>query len=331
MNRKLQVGCDLFLKLKLYNVPPKQLTNLHDLFPQVDIQPVNLNSGAPIPATETEVYWGNRITREIIASLPNLQWIHFGSVGVNRAQVPEVLDRNIIVTNSRDVMVAALTSSVTAMILALARGIHHCGELRRTGKLSRETFDRYFDETQELEGQTCLIVGYGQVGKRVARVCAALGMRVDRISRTPVVPEVSAGRAYDLSELRQAVKEADYVVNLLPLTPLTRRVFDRTTFSEMRKSSYFINVGRGETVCEMDLVDALNQGTIAGAALDVFENEPLPENSPLWSMPRVIITPHIAGLTNRYWDRECNLFSENLGRYLRHEALLNVVDMEKGY
>jgi phosphoglycerate dehydrogenase-like enzyme len=264
--------------------------------------------------------------------MPNLKWIHFGSVGVNRVQAKEVLDRNIIVTNSRDTMTGAVAAAALSMMLALARGLHHCWRLREDGNLTRESYDRYFDQTYELEGQVCLIVGYGQIGKRLAASCEALGMRVDIISRSATTRDgVKNGKVYQLSELELAGREADYVVNLLPLTNLTTNVFDRKFFSAMKKSAFFINLGRGESVCEDDLIDALKSGTIGGAGLDVFEKEPLAANSELWKIPEVIITPHIGGLTNRYWERQTKLFAENLERYINGKKLVNVVDMGKCY
>ena len=331
MTQTLTVGCDLFLDLKLYHVPKEYLNNLRRDQPEVEILPVNLRNGQPSPPPDLEIYWGNRITPEIISSLPRLKWIHFGSVGVNRAQTKDVVERKILVTNSKDVMTAAVASSALAMMLALARGLHRCWKLRQEGNLSRESYDCYFDNTHELEGQVCLIVGFGQIGVRLAKVCTALGMRVDAVGRTSISAKEISGRRFSLAQLKQAVREADYIVNLLPLTPLTLKVFDREIFLAMRKNAFFINVGRGETVCEADLVQALQDQTIAGAGLDVFEKEPLSADSPLLRLSEVIITPHIAGLTNRYWERECALFKENVRRYKRGEKLLNLINMEKGY
>jgi D-2-hydroxyacid dehydrogenase (NADP+) len=332
MNLDLKVGCDLFLDLKLYQVPQTHLEDLKRVYPNVHIEPINIRQGQPLPPADMEIYWGNRITPEIISSMPNLKWIHFGSVGVNRAQTKEVVDRNIIVTNSKDIMTGAVAATALSMMLALARGLHHCWRLRVEGSLTRESFDKYFDQTYELEDQTCLIIGFGQIGKRLATICKAMGMRVDVVCRSKASPpEEVSGKVFQMSELKQAVREADYVINLLPLTPLTTTVFDRQIFMAMKKTSFFINVGRGESVCEADLIEALKTGMIAGAGLDVFEKEPLAVTSELWKIPEVIITPHIGGLTNRYWEKQTKLFKENLRRYMRDDDLLNVVDMKKGY
>lgn len=331
MNQKLKVGCDLFLDLKLYQLPQKKLDELKHAFPGVDIEPVNIKNGLPLPLQDMEIYWGNRITPEIISSMPKLKWIHFGSVGVNRAQTKEVVDRNIVVTNSRDIMTGAVASTALSMMLALGRGLHHCWRLRSEGNLTRESYDQYFDQTYEFEGQTCLVIGYGQIGKRLAAACTGLGMKVDAVCRTTEPQAGVNGIVYQMSDLKKAVSTADFVVNMLPLTPLTDKIFDRDIFQAMKKSAFFINVGRGESVKENELVQALKNGTIAGAGLDVFEKEPLAAASELWKLNEVIITPHIGGLTNQYWNKSVDLFKENLKRYILGERLLNIVDMKKGY
>jgi phosphoglycerate dehydrogenase-like enzyme len=322
MTSKLIVGCDLFMDLKLYRVPQQKIEEIENKFQRIEIYPINVKGDEKAPLEDINIYWGNRITPEIISSLPKLKWIHFGSVGVNRAQTQDVLDRNIMVTNSSGTMTAAVAAQALTFMTTLARGFHHCWRLRQEGDLTRSSYDQFFDATHELEGQTCLIVGYGQIGKKLGTICAALGMKVKTISR-------SAG--FRLSELKEAVTLSDYVVNILPLTLETTGVFTREIFFAMKKSAFFINVGRGETVIEKDLVEALKSKTIAGAGLDVFENEPLSMNSELWDIPEAIITPHIGGLTNRYWIKECKLFEDNLKRFVSGEPLLNCVDMKTGY
>lgn len=329
--RNLIIGCDLFLDLKLYHVPAVQLDRIAQDFPSVTIHEINTNTARPVDLNAIEVYWGNRITRELIAKMPALKWIHFGSIGVNRANVPEVLERKILVTNSKGTMETAVAMAALGFILVLARGFHHCAKLQMQKALNRATYDEFFDDTHELEGQRCLIVGLGDIGKKLARVCAALGMRVSAVKNDISRLPENVDKVYRLGSLAEAVQDADYVVNLLPFTQATGRVFDAGVFSKMKKSAFFINVGRGETVNEADLIAALRDKAIAGAGLDVFEHEPLSFDSELWNLPNAVITPHIAGLSNKYWDRECALFCANLKRYTQGESLLNVVDLTRGY
>lgn len=321
MIKKLKVGCDLFLDLRLYRLPDESLKDLHGRFPNIEIVPINVKNDLPFP-TDVEIYWGNRITQKIISSLPDLKWIHFGSVGVNRVQTPEVAERKIIVTNSKHNMTAAVATHAVSLMLALARGLHHCWQLQGAGNLTRESYDVYFDQTFEMEDQTVLIVGYGEIGKKVANICEAMGMKIEVIRQ-------SAG--HTLGDLKKLVKSADYVVNLLPYTPQTNEIYTREIFETMKSTTFFINVGRGESVDEPALVEAIKNKTIAGAGLDVFQREPLSPSSELWTLPEVIITPHIGGLTNRYWEKQTAIFAENLSRYIGHKELTNIVDIKRGY
>lgn len=328
MSRPLLVGCDLFLDLKLYRVPPAVLAALRRRFPSMRVVPVNVKGARP-PLDRIEVYWGNRVTPELIAAMPALRWIHFGSVGVNRALTPETFRRRILVTKSPGMMSAAVAATAVSLLTGLARGLHRCWRLREDGRLSRASFDEFFDQVHDLEGQRCLVAGLGDVGGRVASACRALGMEVRAIATeaglrrgVPVAP---------LSRLRAEAARADYVVNLLPLTSATRRAFSRDVLVALKRTAYFINVGRGETVDEGALIDLLRRGRIAGAGLDVFENEPLAPSSPLWRLDNVILTPHVGGLSRSYWDRQAALMADNLDRYLAGTPLRHRVDLARGY
>jgi D-2-hydroxyacid dehydrogenase (NADP+) len=313
----IKIACDLFEPLRLYRTPDWLLACLEKNFPNVAIVPANTGD-VPQVCEEAEIYWGNRITPQIIESMPRLAWIHFGSVGIDRADSDLVRRRGIIVTNSSGLMVAPMTASALAFMSSLARGLHRSAALRRSGQMDRAHFDRYFDEIQDLAGQNCLIVGFGAVGKALARVCTALEMAVTVVQREATPPSFMSGisKSHGLDNLSVAVIGADYIVNLLPLNPLTRDVFSAEIFSAMKRSAYFINIGRGQTVNEPALVNALKTGKIAGAGLDVFEVEPLLATSPLYALENVILTPHVAGLSQQYWPRQADLFLSNLGFYL---------------
>lgn len=324
------VACDLYLDLHLYRVPKSVERQLAAAFPKVEIVPVNVPGASPICEGAT-IYWGNRITPEIINAMPNLCWIHFGSVGVNRARTTKVIERKIIVTSSKGLVAAPMLASALAFITGLARGLHHSETLRRQGKMSRETFDAYFDQVHELAGQTCLIVGYGDVGEHLGHICRALDMKIMAIRRPSAEPRAELSASYPLDKLADAVLSADYIVNLLPHTAETDKIFTERVFAVMKQTAYFINIGRGETVDEPAMIRALSEGWIAGAGLDVFAIEPLPSQSPLWAMDNVMLTPHVAGLSTGYWPRQGELFEFNLERYLNGDiaSMRNRVDMSK--
>jgi phosphoglycerate dehydrogenase-like enzyme len=187
------------------------------------------------------------------------------------------------------------------------------------------------DEFMELEGRTVLVVGLGGIGAQVARRAHGLGMRViaTRGSRREGPDYVDyVGLADEVNEL---ARQADVVINTAPLTNSTRGMFDQAFFAAMKPSAYFISVGRGASTVTDDLVAALESGSIRGAGLDVTDPEPLPEGHPLWSMPRVIITPHSGGRSDKGRDRLFMLVQENLRRYVNGEPMLSVVDIERGY
>lgn len=327
-NKKAVVACDLFLPLRFYHLPEWLQERLNIAFPNVRIIPVN-TSDSPLTNEDATVYWGNRITLEIIKTMPKLEWIHFGSVGVNRANTEEVYKRDILITSSKGLVVSAMVTSAIAFMTSLARGIHYNQKLRSEKNMSRESFDYYYDQIHELAGERCLIVGFGDVGNKLAKVCKALEMNVAAIGRT-IKKHDSVDEIFSMEKIISAVMNADYIVNLLPLNHETEQVFTKKIFSKMKSSAFFINIGRGETVDEDALIEALKNKKIAGAGLDVFAQEPLKDSSPLWDLDNVILSPHVAGLSKAYWERQANLFTHNLKCYLDNDcdSMHNITDIK---
>ena len=181
-----------------------------------------------------------------------------------------------------------------------------------------------------MANQVVGVVGLGTIGREIARLANSIGMRVIGTRNNPEpVPHVE--KVYGADELRSVLSEADFVVLIAALTPETRGMIGKAELAAMKQDAYLINVARGAIVVEADLIEALQNGTIAGAALDVFETEPLPPESPLWKMENVIITPHIAGARPDYLHAVSEIFSKNLTRYISGEPLFNVVDRDKCY
>jgi phosphoglycerate dehydrogenase-like enzyme len=178
-----------------------------------------------------------------------------------------------------------------------------------------------------------LILGFGTIGRQVARVAEAFDMRVVGVRRSAGAGPGGAGTAelVDYSRVPELLPESDIVVDILPLTPETRECIGTKEFALMKKTALFANIGRGKTVDEAALLTALRDGTIAGAVLDVMATEPLPPESPLWDAPNIIITSHYSGFHPRYDELAFGKFLDNLGRYVRGEPLINVVDKERGY
>ena len=271
----------------------------------------------------------------ILEAAPNLRWVHAVNAGVEVcASVPSLRERNVLVTNGQRLSGPQIAEHTLAMILAFARGLPKYTTEQRAG---RWTAEFGAPETVlnaghwELDGKTVLIAGLGGIGTEIARRANALGMRViaTRSSRREGPDFVDyVGLAH---EVHQLAAQADVVVSAVPLTPETAGTFDAAFFRAMKESAYFINVSRGETAVTDDLVDALREGRIAGAGLDVTDPEPLPPGHPLWSMPNVILTPHIAAASDVFFETIVTLAVENVRRYAAGEPMISVVNLARGY
>jgi phosphoglycerate dehydrogenase-like enzyme len=255
------------------------------------------------------------VLTELWLDLGNVRWIHTLAAGVESLPFDLLRHSNILITNSRGLYADALGEFAIAAMLWFAK------DLRR---LIRNQDDRRWQpyDVQRLEGQTVGIIGYGGIGHAVGRRAAALGMRV-----------LTTRRRRELGDptIEEVIAESHYVVMCTPLTPSTHRLMSRERIALMRPEAVFINIGRGRTVDEEALIDALRNRRIRGAALDVFEIEPLPPEHPLWQLDNVLISPHSADHTDDAHLRAMNFFIENLRRFRAGESLENVVDKIEQY
>ena len=254
----------------------------------------------------------------------DVTWIQSASAGVDGLLFPALVESHVVVTNARGVFDEPIAEYVLALLLAFAKGF--------LGMLERQREHRWeHRDTETLSGRHLLVAGVGSIGRAIGRRCADQGMVVRGVgSSSRGGDEVFRG-VYGPDELAAAAAWADDVVNVLPNTSATRHLFDAEVFAAMRPHARFLNVGRGSTVDEPALIAALTEGRIAGAALDVFAEEPLPETSPLWDLPNVIVSPHMSGDFAGWREALVELFVDNLRRYLGGEPLRNVVDKERGY
>jgi phosphoglycerate dehydrogenase-like enzyme len=253
-----------------------------------------------------------------------LKWIQSGSAGVDRVLFPALVASDVIVTNARGVFDDAIAEWVLGSMLAFVCGIVTSLEDQRG---STWNDDRH---TERLAGKRLLVVGPGPIGRATARRASALGMEVAAVG-TRARPDELFEAIHGPEDLVNELPRADFVLDSLPLTARTRHLFDDAAFSRMKPEARFINVGRGPTVDEPALVDALRTGRIAGAALDVFEEEPLPVSSPLWTLPNVIVSPHICGDFEGWEETVIELFVDNLRRWIDGEPMRNLVDRAAGY
>jgi phosphoglycerate dehydrogenase-like enzyme len=241
---------------------------------------------------------------------------------------PAMLASPVVMTNSRGMSAASVAEHAFALVLAAVRRMP---EVIRAQD-ARRWIQSNLSGLPTLEGQTLGIVGLGAIGCRVARIGAAVGMRVIGIRRRVDEPSPDGvSEVMTPGDLPRLLEQADIVVLTAPQTAETRGMIGAAELARMKPTAWLINVARGKLVDEPALQAALDARQIAGAALDVFEHEPLDAASPLWAMPNVIVTPHVAGFRGDYWEAATDLFSENLERYLQRRPLLNIVDKCAGY
>jgi len=266
---------------------------------------------------------------ESVAAAAHLVWIQLGSAGAERClAVDKVAAGKLLLTNMQKMSAPAIGEHAIAMMLSLTRGLTQLAKGMVDGDWNRSVGSEI--GMMSVDGKTLLVVGLGGIGKAAARRAAGLGMRVlaTRNSSHDGPDYVAYVGLSD--ELFELAAQADVIINAVPLTPETEGLFDKAFFDAAKPGVFFINVARGASVVTDDLVDALRDGRVAGAGLDVTDPEPLPADHPLWQMPNVIITPHIA------WygadeERQRALARENIRRFIAGDALLNVVDPGRGY
>jgi len=250
----------------------------------------------------------------------DLGWIHSIQAGVDRFPLGAVESAGVALTNSTGIHGDSVGETVAGYMLSFARQLHHY----RDGQNEREWDRREWDVPYTLVGSSVCVVGLGTLGRGVAMRADALGMEVVGVKRTPT-PVDHVETVYPSGELETAIADARFVVLTVPLTDRTDGLIRAAELSAMRSDAVLINVARGAVVDEDALVDALETDAIDGAALDVFETEPLPAGSPLWGMENVIVTPHAAAATEAYYRRVATLVKENARRRIDGESLANRV------
>jgi phosphoglycerate dehydrogenase-like enzyme/glyoxylase-like metal-dependent hydrolase (beta-lactamase superfamily II) len=269
-------------------------------------------------------------TNDLLEKGTKLRWVQVGSAGVERYVSHEAIaSGRVLLTNAQRIHGPPIAEHVFAMTFALTRGIKPMLAAQADGIWNANVIRD--GNVTELAGKTLLVVGLGGIGSEVARIGHGLGMRVIATKRSPGAPPPGIEKVGGAGELATFAAEADLVVNCMPLTAETTRVFDAKVFGAMKRGALFVNIGRGKSVVTGDLVAALKEGRLGGAALDVTDPEPLPGGHELWSLDNVIISPHVSANTDRSDERMLMVFRENLRRFVAGEAMLNVVDPQAGY
>jgi len=319
-------------RLELWNAPAWFAEKLGDEFPGVEIVQRNSYDGIETELQDAEVIFTISLRPKQFAAAKKLRWIHAPTAAVHQFMFPELIESHVLLTNSTEVHGPVVAEHVIALIFALAKKIPQAALLQRQRIWGQDSMWNQGQRLREIAGATLGLIGVGSIGRRVAQMASALGMRVIAV-REHVEKEAPQGvdAVYSTGELDRLLGQSDFVVMAAPLLAETQSLINAERLAQMKRSSFLINVGRGPQVDEGALAKALRTGQIAGAALDVFEQEPLPPNSPLWDLENLLITPHTAGLTDKLWQRHYELFSDNLHRYLDQQPLKFVVDKRRGY
>jgi phosphoglycerate dehydrogenase-like enzyme len=323
-------------------VRTRDLDRIREAAPGSRIVNLSVEGLADGPTDDVEVLLRGFLSSEafdrLVARAPHLRWVHSATSGVERALTPTALARDIVVTNARGVFSRPIAEHVLLMILAISRHMPQLLELQH-----ERTWQPL--EGRELRDLTIGVIGYGSLGRAVASLATAFGSRVLALRRNPAAGDRPAAaededpflveprlsRVVGPDGLHDFLGECDVVVLAAPLTPETESLIDEAALEAMKPGAWLINVARGRLVDDRALVRALTEGHVGGAALDTFRDEPLPQASPLWDLPNVIVTPHTSWSSSRVLDRSIELFCDNLRRFRAGEPLRNVVDRAAGY
>jgi phosphoglycerate dehydrogenase-like enzyme len=282
-----------------------------------------------LPEVEVLYAWG--LAQRLVSQAVKLRWIHTPLTGVDRLLNPDLRATEIRVTCSRGVNSVAVAEHTFAMVMALTRGVAEALQAQAHRRWQQTELYARNPPLTELKGKTLGIYGVGEIGRELATRAQAFGMRVWAVARTAKTAPPGVDKLLPMSRAETLVRMSDVLVLALPLTPATEGLFGERLLRRMKSSAILVNIGRGGLIQEPALVRALREGWIGGACLDVFGTEPLSPTNPLWNMPNVIITPHVAGLHPDYMARSANLFLDNMKRYLGGKPLLNEVDLQAGY
>ena len=278
---------------------------------------------------EADVAFTPFVDRDLFTSLTRLRWVQSPAVGVGSLMFPELLASPVVLTSARGIRARSIAEHVLGVTIALARRLP---ATLRAQAAHRWAQDELETEAQTLQGQRMGIVGLGAIGLEVAKIAAPFGFRVTAIRRRADEPRPECVEAvWPPDRLIDLLAQSDVVVLAAPHTPETKRLIGTVQLDRMKRGALLINVARGKLVDDKAVIEALRDGRLGGAALDVFSQEPLEPSSPYWDLPNVIVTPHSSGAMSDYWTPLVALFADNLRRFEKGEPLLNVVDKVAGY
>jgi len=314
---------------QMWTIPLEFVERLRARFPGHVFLHARSDDEAVAHAGTAEVVFAGQLSKQLFAAASQLRWLHSPAAGIGGMLFPEMVASPVVLTNGRGMSANTIAEHVLAVTLAHFRRLPHALRSQLRGEWAQDAMSAAGNRT--IAGSRVLVVGLGGIGSAVAARMKVLGADVTGLRRS--APEVTSGEwtVAPASRLHEFLPSADVVVVAAPHTRLTRGIIGREELALMSRDAILVNVSRGQLIDEPALIDALRAGSIAGAALDVFVDEPLPPESPFWALPNVIITPHTSGLRPDHWAAATELFAENIQRFDEGRPLLNVVDKAHGY
>jgi D-2-hydroxyacid dehydrogenase (NADP+) len=315
----------------LWNPPPEMPERIRARWPEIRVVHLPRYDRILDEIPDSDIFVGFSLRPEQFALARKLKWLHSTAAGVGQLMYPALQKSGIEVTNASGVHRIPMAEHVLGTLIALARRFPDCFRYQQQSRWAQQELWKAPVRLRELRGQILLFIGFGAIGREVAKVVRPLGMRLWAVTRSGRAAEGLAEQAFPASKLEEALPQADFVVLAAPETPETRKMIGAREFALMKPSAYFLNVSRGTLVDEPALISALEQRKIAGAALDVASQEPLPPENPLWKLDNAFITPHMSAVSEHLWERQTDLLMENLERWFAGEELLNRVDLNRGY
>jgi phosphoglycerate dehydrogenase-like enzyme len=312
-----------------WRIPPELPAAVKLRWPEMRVVHLDTYDALSPELPDTDIFVGFNLLPKQIAIARKLKWIHVTAAGVAQLMRPDVKAAGVTITNARGIHAIPMAEHTLGAMLALARKFQDTVHYQDEKVWAQEPI--WQSRPSELSGATLLIVGFGAIGIEIARRARAFGMRIEAVTRSGHGDASLAERIYPASQLMHALPQADYIVLAAPDTPESQRMIGAREFKAMKPSAYLVNIARGALVDESAMIEALEHGVIAGAALDVAEKEPLPPESPLWKLKNVFITPHTSAVSGMLWPRQTELLIENLDRWFSGRELKNVVDFTLGY
>ncbi len=321
----------IYSDIRSWCIPESHVSALRTWFPEHSFVRADSDEQTRASIVDADVAFSSRIEPHHLAAAGRLRWIHSPAAGVGSMLFPSMVASPVVMTNSRGVSAGTIAEHVVAVTLVLFRDMRLAWRRQSEGRWAQDEFNTG-RSVRTLRGSRTLVVGLGAIGSETARLLAAFGAEVTGIRRRVDLPRPAGVQTVrPPAALMDALAESDLVVIAAPHTPQTRHLIGAAELARMKPGSVLVNVSRGSLVDECALVDALDKGLLGAAALDVFEAEPLPRESPLWTHDRVLVTPHVSGFQQHYWRDATALFAENLRRFSTGEPLRNVVDKQAGY